>query len=195
MKTNSKTRILVEGAMLIALATVLSYLKFGNMPYGGSITLEMIPIVIMGYRNGAKWGCFTGFVHGLLQMIMGFSNVMYCATLLSQIGCILLDYLLAFTVLGLGPVFTNMLKKNKFAGIIFGSAMCGVLRFLCSFLSGWLLWGDYAPEGMNVPFYSLVYNGAYMLPDTIIVVVAMALLFKTAPKLLHSEITDNTTAA
>ena len=195
MKTNSKTRILVEGAMLIALATVLSYLKFGNMPYGGSITLEMIPIVIMGYRNGAKWGCFTGFVHGLLQMIMGFSNVMYCATLLSQIGCILLDYLLAFTVLGLGPVFTNMLKKNKFAGIIFGSAMCGVLRFLCSFLSGWLLWGDYAPEGMNVTFYSLVYNGAYMLPDTIIVVVAMALLFKTAPKLLYSETTGNTTVA
>ena len=91
MTTTSKTRILVEGAMLIALATILSYVKFYDLPFGGSITLEMLPLVIMGLRNGPKWGCFTGFVHGLLQMIIGFSNVMYCANRLSQIGCILLD--------------------------------------------------------------------------------------------------------
>lgn len=182
--TSSKTRILVEGAMLIALATVLSYLKFGTMPHGGSITLEMLPIIIMGYRNGSKWGCFTGFVHGLLQMILGFENVLYCATLLSQIGCILLDYLLAFSVLGLGPVITNLFKKNHMVGIIVGSTCCGALRFICSFLSGWLLWGSYAPEGMNAAYYSLVYNGAYMLPDTIIVVIVMAILLKVAPKLL-----------
>ena len=187
MSRNSKTRILVEGAMLIALATVLSYLKIFEMPFGGSITLEMLPLVIMGLRRGPKWGCLTGFVHGLLQMIIGFSNVMYCATLISQIGCILLDYLLAFSVLGLAPLFASILKNNKKIGFIVGSACVCILRFLCSFLSGWLLWGSYAPEGMNAAYYSLVYNGAYMLPDTIILAVVVAILAYTVPKIFWAE--------
>lgn len=187
MQRNSKTVILVEGAMLIALATALSYLKIFEMPYGGSITLEMLPLVIMGLRRGAKWGCLTGFVHGLLQMILGFSNVLYCATLLSQIGCIVLDYLLAFTVLGLAAVLAQPFSKNKKAGYIVGSVLAGVLRFACSFLSGWLLWGSYAPEGMNAAYYSLVYNGAYMVPDIIILAVVVGILAFTVPKIFITE--------
>ena len=183
MNKNSKTIIMVEGAMLIALATALSYLKLFEMPFGGSITLEMIPLVIMGLRRGPKWGLFTGFVHGLLQMIIGFGNVLYCATLLSQIGCILLDYLLAFSVLGLAALFATPFKNNKKVGYIVGSIIVCALRFVCSFLSGWLLWGSYAPEGMKPAVYSLVYNGAYMLPDTIIVAIAIGILAYTVPKI------------
>jgi len=181
MNKNTKTVILVEGAMVIALATILSYLKIAEMPFGGSITFEMLPLIVMGLRRGAKWGCFAGFVHGLLQMILGFSNVMYCATLLSQIGCVLLDYLLAFTVLGLAQVFAKPFGENKKAGYIVGTIAVCILRFICSFLSGWLLWGSYAPEGMSPVYYSLVYNGAYMLPDTIIMAVVIAILAYTAP--------------
>lgn len=186
-KTTSKTRILVEGAMLIALATVLSYLKIMEMPFGGSITLEMLPLVIMGLRHGPKWGCLTGFVHGLLQMIIGFSNVMKCPTLISQIGCILLDYLLAFSVLGLAPVFASLVKNNKKVGYILGSVCVCVLRFLCSFLSGWLLWAVYTPDGMTPAYYSLVYNGAYMLPDAIILAVVVGILSYAAPKIFWTE--------
>lgn len=187
MNKNSKTVIMVEGAMLIALATALSYLKLFEMPFGGSITLEMIPLVIMGLRRGPKWGCLTGFVHGLLQMIIGFSNVLYCATLLSQIGCILLDYLLAFTVLGLAAIAAKPFSKNKKVGYIVGSVIVCALRFVCSFLSGWILWGSYAPEGMNPAYYSLVYNGAYMLPDTIIVAIVIGILAFTVPKIFLAE--------
>ena len=187
MNISPKTRVLVEGALMIAMATVLSYIKILNMPQGGAITLEMIPLVVMGIRHGVKPGCFTGFVHGLLQMILGFSNVLYCQTLAAQIGCILLDYLLAFTVLGLAGFFGNMFGKNKLVGYTVGSIIAGLLRFLCSFLSGWLLWGDYAPEGMNVAWYSLTYNGAYMIPDIIIVAVVVAVLYKTAPKIFNAN--------
>lgn len=186
MSKNSKTLTLVEGAMMIALATILSYFKILDMPFGGSITLEMLPLIIFGIRRGVKWGCFTGFVHGLIQMIIGFSNVMYCATLLSQIGCILLDYILAFTALGLAAVCTTVIKDKK-VGYICGSIFVCVLRFICSFLSGWLLWGSYAPETMHPAVYSLVYNGAYMLPDTIIVAVVVAVLALSAPKIFNIE--------
>lgn len=187
MNTSSKTRILVEGAMLIAMATILSYLKFYELPQGGSITLEMLPLVVMGLRHGTKWGCLTGFVHGLLQMILGFSNVMYCSTLLAQIGCILLDYLLAFTVLGLAPAFKSLVKGNPFAGCIVGTVCVGLLRFLCSFLSGWLLWGSYAPEGMGAVVYSLTYNGSYMIPDIIILAIIIAILYKVAPMVFAKQ--------
>ena len=187
MNKNSKTLILVEGAMIIALATVLSYIKLFEMPFGGSITLEMLPLVIFGIRRGPKWGCFTGFVHGLLQMILGFSNVLYCQTLIAQIGCILLDYLLAFTVLGLAAVFAKPFANNKKVGYIVGSVIVGALRFVCSFLSGWLLWGSYAPEGMSPAYYSLVYNASYMVPDIIILAVVVSVLVFSVPKLFKAE--------
>ncbi|MCC8195546.1 MAG: energy-coupled thiamine transporter ThiT [Ruminococcus sp.] len=186
MKSSQKTRILVEGALMIALATILSYLKLFNLPYGGSITFEMIPLILMGLRNGPQWGCFTGLVHGLLQMIIGFENVLYCTTLLSQIGCILLDYLVAFTVLGLALVFAKPFK-NQLVGVGVGTAVVGVFRFICSFLSGVLIWGGYAPEGMGAVVYSFLYNGAYMLPDIIICVVVLVLLRKFAPRLFRVE--------
>lgn len=186
MSQSSKTRVLVEGAMLIALATVLSYLKIFEMPFGGSITLEMIPLVIMGLRNGPKWGLATGFVHGLLQMILGFSNVLYCATLIAQIGCILLDYLLAFSALGLAALFVNVCGANKKVGYTVGAVIVGLLRFVCSFLSGWLLWGSYAPDGMSPVIYSLSYNASYMIPDIIILAVVVAIMATTVPKVFEA---------
>lgn len=187
MNVSKNTRIMVEGALMIAMAMILSFIKILELPQGGSITLEMIPLVIMGIRHGAKGGCLTGFAHGLLQMILGFSNVMYCATLLSQVGCILLDYLLAFTVLGMAGYFAGMFGKNKLVGFACGTVVVCLLRFVCSFLSGWLLWGSYAPEGMSAVWYSLTYNGAYMIPDTIIAAVLVVVLYKTAPVLFRSE--------
>lgn len=184
---NKNTQLLVEGALMIAMAWILSMIKFFELPQGGSITLEMLPLVVMGLRNGTKWGCFTGFVHGLLQMILGFSNVMYCATILSQIGCILLDYLIAFTVLGLAPLFAKPFKNNRVVGATVGAILAGFLRFICSFLSGWLLWGSYAPEGTGAFVYSLSYNSAYMVPDIIILAVIVAILCKTAPKIIMPQ--------
>lgn len=183
MRQKSTTLKLVEGAMLIAIATVLSYIRFFNLPFGGSISLEIIPLIIMGLRNGPKWGFLTGFVHGIIQMIIGFSNVLMCSTLLSQIGCIVLDYVFSFGVLGLAVIFAKPFHKRWRIGYIIGAVIVGLLRFVCTFLSGVLIWGSYAPEGQPVWLYSLIYNGSYMLPDIVIMAVVIAILVATAPKL------------
>ena len=185
MKTNSKTRLPVEGALMIALATVLSYIKVFELPRGGSITLEMIPLVLMGLRNGTKWGCFTGFVHGVLQMMMGFENVLYCATLPAQIGCILLDYVLAFMALGLAELFARPFK-NRTVGVAVGTFAAGFLRFMCSFLSGVLVWGNLS-DGLAAWTYSLTYNGSYMLPETLLTMVAAVLLCRVAPQIFDRQ--------
>lgn len=185
MDNRNRTKLLVEGAMMIALATILSFIKVYELPQGGSITLEMLPLVIMGLRNGGKWGCFTGLVHGILQMILGIKNVLYCTTLLSMLGCTLLDYLVAFTVLGLAGVFAKPFK-NKLTGIVVGSVIAGLLRFACSFLSGFLIWGGYAPSGQSAVIYSLTYNGSYMIPNIIILAIIAGIIYKIYPKMFNN---------
>ncbi|MBC8545504.1 energy-coupled thiamine transporter ThiT [Clostridiaceae bacterium NSJ-31] len=179
MQTNrTKTQIMVECALMIALATVLGYIPIFEMPQGGSITLcSMAPIILAAHRNGLKWGLFTGFVHSLIQMLLGFKNVLYCTTFPAMVGCILLDYVIAFTALGLAAAVEKPFK-NKLVGIGVGSVVVGLIRYLCSFLSGILIWGGYAPEDMPVWLYSLTYNGSYMIPEIIITAVAVVLLVK-----------------
>ena len=189
-KTVSNTRLIAEGGITLAIAIVLSFLKI-EMPwmiYGGSISFVMVPLALMSLRNGAKWGSLTAFAFGIFKLILGFENVGYCATLLAQIGCIFLDYVLAYTCIGLAGLFAAcFVKKNRIVGHVFGTVVAGLLMFVCSFLSGWLLWGSYAPEGMNVLWYSFVYNISYMGPNILIAAVVIGILSGAAPKLFRVE--------
>lgn len=181
MKTN-KTRILVECALMIAMSTALGYIPIFEMPFGGSITLcSMAPLIVVSFRHGAKWGVFTGGVHGLLQMLLGIKNIFYCTTIATMIGCALLDYLLAFAVMGLACVFGKGFS-NRYVGVAAGSVSVGLLRLACSFLSGILIWGGYAPEGMPVWLYSLQYNASYMLPETILTAIAAVAVMRVVDK-------------
>ena len=133
-KTYSKTRTLVECALMIAIGTVLAQIKVFEMPNGGSVTLlSMLPFVLVSFRHGVKWGLFTGFVNSLLQMLLGFyappSNTVW-----ALVGMIMLDYVLAFSCLGLACVFAKPFK-NKLLGVAVGTAAVCFLRFLCSYMS------------------------------------------------------------
>ena len=141
-KTYSKTRILVECALMIAIGTVLSNIKFFTLPNGGSITLlSMLPFVLVSFRHGVK----VGPVHRLSstpasRCCMGFWAPP-TPTFLYFLGEVLLDYVLAFMVLGLAELFARPFK-NRTVGVAVGTFAAGFLRFLCSFLSGVLVWGN-----------------------------------------------------
>ena len=175
---NSKTRKLVEAAMMIALATVLSYIKPFEAPMGGSITaFSQVPIILIGYRYGVKWGGFTGAVHGLLQMLLqGLGNFSYVKGFGSYLILILFDYILAFAVLGIaGGIFSHVVK-NQTVGVGISAVVASLLRFACHFISGVTIWGEYAGGWKSVWIYSFSYNGFYMLFECIISVVAVVAL-------------------
>ena len=184
-KTYSKTRILVECALMIALGTVLANIKIFELPNGGAVTLfSMVPFILVSFRHGAKWGLFTGFVNSLLQMLLGF-YAPPAPGLLPLFGMIMLDYVLAFPLLGLACVFAKPFK-NRLLGVAVGSAVVCLIRFLCSFLSGVLIW-DNLSDGLPAWTYSLGYDASYMLPETVLTVVAVVLLHKAAPKLFQQQ--------
>lgn len=170
---NKKVVMLCESAIMIALATVLSLLKI-EWPFGGSITIcSMLPILIIGYRYKPVWGCVTGVVYGLVQMLLGLSNFSYATSGMAVVMILLFDYLIAFGVIGFGGVFRGI--KNQALGLGLGALLAGFLRFLCHFISGITVWGGFA-EDMPAWLYSITYNGAYMLPETAILIVGAVVI-------------------
>ncbi len=189
---NSRLKTLAEAAIMVALATVLSYVRIMKFPWGGSITLlSMLPIVIFSIRHGIVKGLETSFVFALIQFGQGVLDGLFGwgLTPVALVACIFLDYIAAFTVLGLAGMF----RKKGIPGWIGGSVIAVVLRFVCHYLSGVLIWGSYGElwNGLviNDPYlYSLLYNGAYMLPELVFTTIgAVALLSVPALRKIISE--------
>lgn len=165
-----RTRKLVEASLLIALGTVLSILKVAELPYGGSVTLaSMLPIILLAYRHGTLWGLGGGVVYAVLQQLLGLNNLSYFTTWQSIVAIILLDYIVAFTVAGLGGIFRRVVAQQSLS-LAAGSLLVGVLRYVCHVISGATVWA-----GLSIPTeaalaYSLAYNATYMIPETIVLV-------------------------
>lgn len=187
----SKTQRMTECAVMLALATALSYVTVYTLPMGGSITaFSQVPIVVIGYRHGYKWGLGTGFVYGILQMLLqGLGNFAYVSGITAYLILILMDYLLAFMSLGLGGALFSRHKSAISVGA--AAAVGSALRFICHFVSGVTIWGDYAGGWQNVWIYSLTYNGSYMLAECIITVVgtiALAVILDLKAKNLRRKV-------
>lgn len=208
MKT--KTKMLTESALLIAMAIVLELaakMFIPEMPFGGQVTLvSMLPIVLISYRHGVKWGLLSGVVYAALEMVIGAKTVAaafqpdYFGTgvlIANALLMCLLDYVLAFTILGIGGCFRNKIQ-NPGLSLCLGSIVALGCRYLCHILSGYILFGSYAEwfftqEGfpawganlvasLNPQLlalaYSVVYNGMYMIPEIVFTAVAALLLGK-----------------
>ena len=183
MPVKNTTRTLVECAIMIALGTILAKITLFEMPQGGSVTaVSMLPFIIIAYRHGIKWGLLTGFVNACLQMLLGKPYAPPAGTAIAFFGMIMLDYVLAYMAPGLAGVFAKPFK-NPFAGVTVSIIAVCFLRYLCSFLSGILLWGSYAPEGTSALVYSLGYNASYMVPETIITVVVALIICAARPEI------------
>jgi thiamine transporter len=174
---------LLEVAILGAISFVLDQIGF-KMPQGGSVTLSMLPIIVMAFRWGFVGGMLTGFVSGLLQLLL-FPYV------LNPLQASL-DYFVAYTLVGLAAITggwllrssAEKLKGSMAIAIIVGTVFGGLLRFLIHFIGGIVFFGEFAPEGQPVWLYSLIYNGSYMLPSIILSAIVTIILFTSAPRLL-----------
>ncbi len=173
------TKRLAESALMIAIGTVLSLIKL-DMPFGGGVTLcSMLPLVMISHRYGWKWGTFTAFVYSLLQLLLGIDNVQYATSVGMAIAIILLDYVIAYTVIGIASVFDGTMKNGR-ASLAAGIVVTFMARLACHFVSGWLIWDALWPNelGLAAPVYSFYYNGTYMLAETLITCVLALLLYK-----------------
>ena len=204
----NKTKRLTESAMLLAVAIVLELVSksfIPEMPFSGQVTLvSMLPVVLISYRHGVRWGLVTGLTYALLEMALGAKTVAAAfqpgyfgdgVMLLNAAIMCILDYIAAFTALGLGGVFRSRIK-NPGTGLMLGSLVALGARYLVHIASGYILfsgWADWfftqegfpawggtlvaslSPEALGL-VYSVVYNGFYMIPEIILTMAASLLI-------------------
>jgi thiamine transporter len=175
------TRMLCEGAVLVVMAQILGYLKLWEMPWGGSISLSMLPIFVFACRWGVGPGVMGGLVFGVLQFMFDGGFALGWQSILG-------DYLVAFAVLGLAGLFRGK-RWSIYAGVVVGSAA----RFLVHYVVGATVWAAYMPDtffGMTMTspwFYSLLYNGFYMVIDMVLCLVTCALLARPMRRYFLAE--------
>ena len=194
-----KTKKLVTSAMLITLGTAISmiseWIPFLNLPFGGTVTIaSLLPLVLISWMYGLRWGFGSAFVYSVLQMAVGFKTVSALFLPDSDFGAgfalliLLIDYVFAFTSVGIAGVFRNRLSKRW--AIVWGSVLGLFLCYFFHVLSGAIFYGAWAEwffvesaakelafsawvmetfsgTGLAV-VYSVVYNGLYMLPEMLI---------------------------
>lgn len=186
---NKKTLFLVEVAVFAALALLLdlvSNVVFSRIwPQGGSVSIAMVPIFLMAFRWGLKGGLLTGFLLGLLQVVLGQSYIIHPLQ-----G--FLDYFVAFTVVGVAGIFAKGVMdsfangqkskaiRNSIVGVFIGS----FLRFLCHFATGMIYFASSDLKGFSIAKFSAVYNGTYMLPSFILCSILVVTLYTSASRVL-----------
>ena len=187
---NKTVRMLVESALFIAIATVLSMLKI-DLPFGGGVTIvSMLPLVLVSHRWGWKWGVMTAFAYSLIQLLLGLDNVGYATTFATALGVVFLDYVIAYTVIGFSGALEKPFGKTLKA-VLIGIAVVFVGRFLCHFITGVWIWGGWMPESfmnmsMTSPWlYSFLYNGWYMLAELVITEIVANIIYVPLKKYIH----------
>lgn len=181
-KNSSKpTVVLAEGAIMVALSIALfavSDLLPWPYAYGGGFSIfAQVPIVIYSYRRGIGNGVAASLVLSVFQLLFGLKNFAWVSGIGAYMIVAFADYIVAFGCLGLGGMFRGKFK-NPTAELALGSVAVCFIRFVCHYISGVTIWKDYCPADMIVPVYSLLYNGSYMLIETIITVVGAVALSK-----------------
>lgn len=169
------SKCIALAGICVALSFALSYIKLFSMPQGGSVTLaSMLPVMLFAYIYGTKKGLFVGLIYGLLQAMQD-PHIIHPAQFL-------LDYPVAFAMVGFAGAFSNITKLDKSPQIKFalGAILSGSLRFLAHVLSGVFAFGAYAMDAGNDNFwlYSTAYN-AYIFIDVVIVIAAGAFIFSS----------------
>lgn len=207
-------------ALATTLALVCAYIPFLNLPFGGGFTVaSMLPIVIIAYMYGTKWGLFSAFCYSLIQIILSLTQGASGTVMMlfmpnsdgfmgygAAIWILLIDYFLAYTVLGFGGVFRNKIK-NKTMALLVGVVFAIFLRYICHVVSGYIFYGEWAEwfftqegfyefGGVIVDaldgawlslVYSVFYNGLYMIPEMIITAI-VAVPVSYIPQIKKQEI-------
>ena len=171
------TKVMTEIAILVSLAVVLeviftglsAFFPFLALPYGGRVSLSMLPLFILTYRHGYRYGIYGGAVYGLLNLLLDAQ--------LYHWGSLFLDYALAFGAIGLGYLGVQ-LKGKIFVGFEFVVVIGALARFVFHFLSGIILFAEYTPENFASPaVYSLIYNGYYIVTSAALILVVGYFIF------------------
>lgn len=177
MEQRTRLIVMMEIAIMVALSMTIDLIDSGFKVGPYSFSFSMVPVLILAVRRGLVPGAVGGLVWAVLQLILG------DASAIVHPAQFILDYPLAFMMLGI----TGIARHQKLPVILAFSALAIVARYFWHFISGIIFFGSYAPEGQSAWLYSLIVNAGTMIPNLIICLVIIALLFTVARRLFDTK--------
>ena len=186
---NTKLITMVEGALIAVAALLLSFIPVQTPNAAFDLSLGLIPLAIFAMRRGALAGLASGFVWGLLCIVLGKAFIL-------SIPQVLFEYPIAFAFGGLGGVFSGRLKRYYKADnnrgilvtLVFAALTSVIARWFCLFIAGATVWASYAPESMNPIFYSFLLNGASAIANAALLIIVFSAVSRA--KILEQCLTD-----
>jgi thiamine transporter len=185
MSKRSTVVVLAEGALVAALAIVLSLLPTNFGPGGGfSISLGMIPMTIYALRRGLKPALVASFLWGVMHFPLG--QVYFLS--LPQVA---IEYFLAFTFAGFAGLYHQQVQTALERGQLRIAMRYAALarfvgaggRWFWHFIAGVVFWGSYAMWGYGPILYSLIVNGISGLVTGAVTAFVVTLLLTRTPRL------------
>lgn len=176
------SEIAIMSALAIIFDIIANYLEIAIFPYGGSISISMLPIFIIAYRRGLGAGLLTGVLVGYIQTLFG-------SDFLTIIQFIL-DYPVPYMLVGAAGAFASLVRKDSKRSILWisvGTFFGSLLRYASHVASGVVFWGEYAPKEFNEWTWSIYYNMTYMLPSFVICLVILLIINNKARFLLTNK--------
>ncbi|HLR21368.1 MAG TPA: energy-coupled thiamine transporter ThiT [Tissierellaceae bacterium] len=181
MYNRNRIKVLSEGGIMIALSLLLNQIKIYQAPNGGSVTAgSMIPIILFALKWGVKPGIAVGSVYGILDFI--FKPYFF------HWGQFLLDYPIAYGLLGLAGIghITTDEGLRDYIRLIGGILFAIFSRMIAHVLSGVIFFSEAA--GTENPWiYSIGYNMSYLVPELIISIVVLVLIWKPLKRVVFNE--------
>ncbi|AQP53514.1 energy-coupled thiamine transporter ThiT [Vagococcus penaei] len=177
-----KSRVWLEGAIVAALAMVLSFVpvKFGP---GFSISLGMIPVTVYAFRRGTIPTLYAGLLWGLLHFLLGKVTFL-------TVPQVLIEYVFAYTAIGFAGIVSSKIQltlklksKQVYWYACFGTIVGILARYIFHFMAGYIFWGDYALWGLSPVVYSLAINGTNAIMTAVVTLIAVILLLNQRPEL------------
>jgi thiamine transporter len=158
---------LAEIGVAVALAAVLGQLRLFMMPQGGSVSLEMVPIIFVAVRRGVVPALTAGVLYGFLQFYLPGFFYFHPAQ-------VMLDYPLAFGAL----CVAGFVDVRGWRSLAMAVTLAVSARFVFHFLSGLIFFAAYAPAWEKPWIYAAGYNLLYLVPEGILSVVLLWPLLK-----------------
>lgn len=176
---------LLEAAIMAALALILDLLPSIKLSPFISISFAMVPVFILSFRWGLRYGLLSGFLWGLLQLVIGDVYILHWFQFI-------IEYFIAFSFVGFAGIVMKYVQQsfqvgNKVAGmtwVVVGIFISSLARYIIHYIAGVVFWGSYAPEGQPAWLYSLIVNGSAWIGNFLFSSVVLIILLAVSTRIL-----------
>ena len=180
MSTKEFTEISIMIALTSVFEVVFSTIGITVFPNGGSVSLALLPLMVITMRLGFLRGLLAASIYGIFQFVLPVP--VFFLTPIQYVFDYIVPTIAAVLIVALGR------KKSQ---VLLGVVAVFVAKYVSHVIAGVVFWGEYAPEGFSAWTWSLYYNATYSFPSLVLSLIVVSVLLNRYPQLLRLSVAND----